>query len=186
MRRIWQEDESRPNIVLILTDQWRGDCLSVLGHPTVDTPNLDELAHRGVLFNAAYAACPTCITARANLWTGRSPSRLGWLGFPNRVPWTFETTLPQELKLGGYQTGCIGKTHFYPPIPVWDCPFSISWYPASRVDAPAAKELSRADQVVSFSYISYHQLGTMSIYHRRPANRPVYSISLQRRPAAYS
>lgn len=114
-RRIWTENDSRPNIILILVEQWRGDCLSVAGHPTVETPNIDELAHRGVLFNAAYSACPTCITARANLWTGRSPSDLGWLGFPSRIPWTFETTLPHELKTAGYQTACIGKTHFSPP-----------------------------------------------------------------------
>lgn len=113
--KLWRENDSRSNIVFVLTDQWRGDCLGVLGHPVVDTPNIDELARRGVVFTAAYAACPTCITARANLWTGQSPSRLGWLGFPSGVPWTFETTLVHELREAGFQTACIGKTHFSPP-----------------------------------------------------------------------
>ncbi|MHC4872858.1 MAG: arylsulfatase [Planctomycetota bacterium] len=113
-KRLFNKDETRPNIVFILTDQWRGDCLSVLDHGVVDTPNIDELAHRGTLFTSAYAACPTCITARANIWTGQSPSRLGWLGFPTGVEWDFETTLMQELKNTGYQTACIGKTHFFP------------------------------------------------------------------------
>lgn len=111
---LWQKNDNRPNIVFILVDQWRGDCLSILGHPVVDTPNLDELAHRGALFTSAYSACPTCITARANIWTGQSPSRLGWLGFPSKVEWNFETTLMNELKAAGYQTACVGKTHFFP------------------------------------------------------------------------
>ena len=112
---IWQKNDNRPNIVFILTDQWRGDCLSAYGHPVVQTPNLDELAHRGTLFSSAYSACPTCIPARANLWTGQSPSRLGWLGYASREDWNFETTLIHELKKDGYQTACIGKTHFCPP-----------------------------------------------------------------------
>ena len=111
----YRNDDARPNIVFVLVDQWRGDCLSALGHPTVKTPNLDELANRGALFSAAYAACPTCIPARANIWTGQTPSSLGWLGFATREPWNFDTTLPHELKLAGYQTACIGKTHFHPP-----------------------------------------------------------------------
>ncbi len=112
---LWRENDSRPNIVFVLTDQWRGDCLGMLGHPVVDTPNIDELAHRGAVFTAAYSACPSCITARANIWTGCSPSRLGWLGFPSGVPWKFETTLMKELRDAGYQTACTGKTHFSPP-----------------------------------------------------------------------
>ena len=40
--------ESRPNIIFVLADQWRGDCLSVTGHTGVDTPNLDMQARQGV------------------------------------------------------------------------------------------------------------------------------------------
>ena len=37
----------RPNVLLITVDQMRGDCLGVLGHPVVETPHLDTMAHRG-------------------------------------------------------------------------------------------------------------------------------------------
>lgn len=41
--------------------QMRGDCLSILDHPVVDTPNLDQLARNGVLFKNAYTAPPSCV-----------------------------------------------------------------------------------------------------------------------------
>jgi arylsulfatase A-like enzyme len=39
---------NRPNVILICADQWRGDCLSVAGHPVVHTPYLDQMALDGV------------------------------------------------------------------------------------------------------------------------------------------
>jgi len=45
----------KPNVLMIMVDQMRADCLSVLAHPVVDTPNLDQLARDGVLFKNTYA-----------------------------------------------------------------------------------------------------------------------------------
>ncbi|TIO67240.1 MAG: phosphonate monoester hydrolase, partial [Mesorhizobium sp.] len=45
---------SRPNVLLITCDQWRGDCLSAAGHPVVKTPHVDALAAEGVLFQRHY------------------------------------------------------------------------------------------------------------------------------------
>lgn len=104
----------RPNIIFILTDQMRGDCLSFTGHPVVRTPNIDSLAQRGMAFTAAYSPCPSCIAARASIFTGLSPSSHGRLGYQDRVSWRYENMLAQVLSEGGYQTHCVGKTHFYP------------------------------------------------------------------------
>jgi arylsulfatase A-like enzyme len=60
----------RPNFLLITCDQWRGDCLSAVGHPTVKTPNADALAAEGVLFRRHYAGAAPCSPARACLYTG--------------------------------------------------------------------------------------------------------------------
>lgn len=60
----------RPNVLLITLDQFRGDCLSVLGHPNVRTPHLDALAGDGVLFCDHWAQCAPCSPARASLLTG--------------------------------------------------------------------------------------------------------------------
>ncbi len=105
---------TQPNIIFIITDQWRGDCLSVSGHPVLETPNLDEVARNGTWFQRAYSACPSCIAARAALMCGQTPSTLGRLGYRDSVPWRYKTTMMTELAAGGYQTHCVGKTHFYP------------------------------------------------------------------------
>jgi len=104
----------RPNIVFMLTDQMRGDCLSVTGHPVVRTPNIDSLAQGGMAFTAAYSPCPSCIAARASIWTGLSPSNHGRLGYRDCVPWRYDNMLAQVLSDAGYQTHCVGKTHFFP------------------------------------------------------------------------
>lgn len=60
----------RPNVLLITLDQFRGDCLSALGHPSVRTPHLDALAADGVLFSDHWAQCAPCSPGRASLLTG--------------------------------------------------------------------------------------------------------------------
>ena len=58
------------NVLLITADQWRADCLSILGHPVLKTPHLDALAADGVLFHNHYAQCVPCGPSRASLLTG--------------------------------------------------------------------------------------------------------------------
>jgi len=58
------------NVLFITVDQWRGDCLSALGHPLVETPALDALAGRGVLFANHWANAAPCGPSRACLYTG--------------------------------------------------------------------------------------------------------------------
>ncbi|WP_028549956.1 arylsulfatase [Paenibacillus sp. UNC451MF] len=104
----------KPNILLITVDQMRWDCLSVLGHTVVETPNLDRLARSGVLFRSAYSATPSCIPARAAIFTGMGQRSHGRVGYKDCVPWTYEHTLPRELAQAGYHTQCVGKMHVYP------------------------------------------------------------------------
>ncbi len=58
------------NVLFITLDQWRGDCLSALGHPVLRTPTLDALAARGVLFSNHWANAAPCGPSRACLYTG--------------------------------------------------------------------------------------------------------------------
>ena len=60
----------KPNVLLITADQWRGDCLSAVGHPVVKTPAVDELAAGGVVFRRHYAGAAPCSPARASLYAG--------------------------------------------------------------------------------------------------------------------
>lgn len=104
----------KPNIVLIVDDQHRGDCLGIAGHPDVKTPYIDSLAAKGVLFQNAYSACPTCIPARAALLTGLSQENHKRVGYEDGVRWDYEHTLAGELSKAGYYTQAIGKMHVSP------------------------------------------------------------------------
>jgi len=107
--------DNRPNFILIMTDQQRGDCLGVDGHPCLLTPNMDALAGAGSRFRRAYTTCPSCIPARRALLTGQFPATNGMPGFVGGVPIT-APTLPGELKKAGYQTYMVGRTmHQSPP-----------------------------------------------------------------------
>ena len=70
---------SRPNILLLMADQWRADCLGAAGNRVIHTSNLDQLAASGVRFTNAYSATPTCTPARAGLLTGMAPWNHGML-----------------------------------------------------------------------------------------------------------
>ena len=105
--------KTAPNILFILTDQWRGDCLGYTGHPAVETPHLDHLAGEGITFTQAYASCPVCVAARATILTGLAPKRHGYLT-NGGVQWDYPVTLPGTLSDAGYHTQCVGKMHVYP------------------------------------------------------------------------
>jgi len=105
---------SRPNILLVCVDQWRGDCLSIDGHPVVHTPWLDQMALEGVRFTRAYSATPTCIAARAALFTGLTQRSHGRVGYQDGVAWNYPVTLAGEFTRHGYQTQAVGKMHVYP------------------------------------------------------------------------
>jgi len=102
------------NIILICVDQWRGDCLSIDNHPVVQTPYLDGLALDGVRFRRAYSATPSCIAARAALFTGLGQRTHGRVGYQDGVPWNYPTTIASEFTRHGYQTQAVGKMHVYP------------------------------------------------------------------------
>lgn len=109
--------DKRPNIILFMTDQQRGDCLGCDGHAAIETPYLDELAARGTRFRSAYSATPSCVPARASLLTGMDQWHTGILGMGHGQPPMrddYPHTLPGELAKAGYHTQGIGKMHFHP------------------------------------------------------------------------
>ena len=107
--------DTRPNILLIMTDQQRGDCMGLDPHSPscLQTPNLDWLARTGTHFHHGYSECPSCIPARRSLMTGTAPAANGAVGFRG-APWDPPHTLAGELSKAGYQTEMIGKLHLTP------------------------------------------------------------------------
>lgn len=104
--------DRRHNVLWIMTDQHRADCLGCMGHPVVQTPNLDALARNGVVFENAFCQSPACMASRASLLTGRYPASVRVRGMGVLPPQ--ETTFPEVLRRQGYRTGAFGKVHLTP------------------------------------------------------------------------
>jgi arylsulfatase A len=118
--------EKQWNVVLILADDLGWKDLSCFGSDLHETPNLNELAKKGMRFTQAYSACTVCSPTRAALLTGKYPARLhitDWI--PGAMPdnpkllvpdWTkylpaSEKTIARYFKEAGYKTASIGKWH---------------------------------------------------------------------------
>ncbi len=100
---------TRQNILLITSDQWRGDCLSALDHPCIQTPHYDALIKDGILFRNHYSVCAPCAPARASLLTGlyQQNHRVVRNGTPLDHR---HTNLAQQLRAAGYQPTLFGYT----------------------------------------------------------------------------
>ena len=107
---------SRPNILLIMTDQQRGDCLGIERHPVLLTPTMDHIAGQGVRFVHAYSTCPSCIAARRSLLSGQFPATHRMVGYRDGVEWDAPPTLPEVLSQAGYHTYLVGRNMHQHPI----------------------------------------------------------------------
>ncbi len=103
----------RKNLLLITADQWRGDCLSAVGHPVVRSPHLDALAAQGVLFERHYANAVPCGPSRACLHTGMylHNHRSSTNGTPLDRRFT---NWALEVRRAGYDPALFGYTHTAP------------------------------------------------------------------------
>ena len=100
----------KPNVVIVLADQWRAQAFGFAGDPNVRTPNFDRLAAESVCFTNAVSGLPVCSPTRASLLTGQRPLTHGV--FLNDVQLdTNAVTIAKVLKEAGYETGAIGKWH---------------------------------------------------------------------------
>ena len=102
-------DVTRPNILLILADNWRWPTAGALGDPMARTPAFDRIAREGVVFTHTFNPVPSCSPTRSCLLTGRQAHELGeraslWSGFPRDTP-----VVTQLLRDAGYELGYSGK-----------------------------------------------------------------------------
>lgn len=101
------------NLLFITADQWRGECLSALDHPTVKTPHLDALAKDGVIFRNHFTQCIPCSPSRASLYTGMylQNHRVVENGIPLDAR---HTNIALEMRKLGYDPALIGYTDTTP------------------------------------------------------------------------
>lgn len=104
----------RPNILLLMADQWRMDCMGAYGNTHIRTPNLDRIAREGYLFRSAYSSTPTCTPARSALLTGLGPWSHGMLGMTTMATRPYPVEKPRAMAKAGYYAAMVGKNHYYP------------------------------------------------------------------------
>lgn len=105
--------KKRPNIVLFVADDHGVLDSPVYGNKIVRTPHLERLARAGMVFQAAFAASPTCVPSRANLMSGMYSARNGAERNHSGLAAGIQT-LPTYLKELGYTVAHFGKSHFQP------------------------------------------------------------------------
>ena len=100
----------RPNVLVIMPDQFRGQDLGCMDNADVRTPHIDRLASEGVVLPHTFANTPICTPARGNLLTGRyAHAHTGPVNDLRMVE--TEVTLADQFGRAGYRTGFIGKWH---------------------------------------------------------------------------
>lgn len=149
---------TRPNIVFIISDDHRWDCIGAAGNPHLKTSHLDELAREGVHFTQGTIFTPQCSPSRAQLLTGLPGHSSGW--YSNQTQHRSRRdangfkdlpTLPVLLKNSGYRTVLVGKWHLAPDP--WNVGFTDvrTWLPKGAgkyKDLEMAKGNTRQVQVV--------------------------------------
>ena len=101
----------KPNFLIIMTDEHNPFVSEPFGHPFIQTPNIQRLADRGVLFENTYCNSPLCVPSRASFMTGKYVHRIGvWDNAASLS--SNEPTWAHRLNLAGYETALAGKMHF--------------------------------------------------------------------------
>ena len=120
-----QNQDVKPNLLLIVLDDLGYADLSCQGSPDIRTPNIDALAESGIRFTAGYVPVSVCGPSRASLLTGRYAAGFGIQGNGDaEIGIPLETkNIAEYLKRGGYSTKAIGK---------WHLGFSLEQSPLAR------------------------------------------------------
>jgi len=150
----------KPNVLFILADDFRADCLGALGNSHLKTPNLDKLADRGMIFSNTYClgsmVGAVCLPSRTMLLTGRSLFHLPGKSF---VPGKDYALWPKAMSAGGYETFHLGKkgNSFVPGMEAFDTCIYASTDQGERAESSQ----KTAD-------------GVMEYLHKRKSDKPFF------------
>ncbi len=103
---------TRPNILVIMSDEHTAAIMGCAGNDIVQTPNLDALAGRGVLFDGCYCNSPLCVPSRSSFTSGKYISRVGAWANSCWLPSDDMPSLPRLLNEAGYESLLCGKMHY--------------------------------------------------------------------------
>lgn len=173
--------KEKPNILYITFDDmndWVG-CLG--GHPQIQTPHIDRLAERGVLFTNAQCVVPACSGSRAANWSGLSPVNNGVYGNGQRIERTKPDAvfLPQDLAGQGYVTMGTGKLLHGKSEPMFQeyGPGFNKWWPITDEE----KEISKEEIEAPGPYVKHHipRLGITLPLNEMPRDRNPGSSTIE-------
>ena len=100
----------RPNFILFLADDISQEDVACYGHPTIQTPNIDNLAAHGLRFDNAYLTISSCSPSRCSIISGRYPHNTGDAELHTELPEGM-VLFPKLLQAAGYYTALSGKHH---------------------------------------------------------------------------
>lgn len=168
---------TKPNFLIIMSDEHAPMYTSVHGHPIVQTPNMERLAEEGATFDAAYCNSPLCMPSRMSFMTGRLIHNIG--AWDNVTPLRPDVvTWAHRLGAQGYDIALSGKQHFggadqyhgfhqqlardlhserYHPIHIWDdgiVPAKQPWHEVYEAGAGSTEELV-VDELVQEKALEY-------------------------------
>jgi arylsulfatase A-like enzyme len=103
-------ESGRPNFIIIIGDDIGRDDFGCYGHPSIHTPNVDQLAQDGLRFDAAFLTASSCSPSRNSILAGRYPHNTNAQHLHSPTP-PGTITFPQRLKEEGYYTAAAGKWH---------------------------------------------------------------------------
>ena len=109
-RAAGEDEDERPDIVLVMADDQGWGDMAYNGHADLETPHFDAMAAAGLRFDRFYAAAPVCSPTRGSVMTGRHPNRFGCFSWGHTLR-PQETTIAEALRASGYTTGHFGKWH---------------------------------------------------------------------------
>ena len=158
--------QKKPNVVIIIADQWRGQAMGFLGKEKVKTPFIDSFARQSLVLTQMISNYPLCSPARAMLMTGKYPIKNHVYSNVNSASAPYGIELPAKivcwsdiLKADGYSNGYIGKWHL-------DSPHE-PYVPTYNNKAVAWNEWTSPERRHGFDY--WYAYGT---YDRH--NKPMY------------
>lgn len=162
---------SRPNIILIMTDQQSATMMSCAGNSYLSTPAIDRIAGRGMRFERAYCSNPVCLPSRFSMMTGRLPSEIDVItndvshldAVPDHVK---RTGMGWLLRDAGYETVYAGRYHL-PHMTPEDLGFEYIENDERDILGHTCADFVRGDHAKPFmmvaSFIGPHDICYMAI-----------------------
>jgi len=181
---------TKPNILIIITDQQNAKMMGSAGNEWLETPNIDRLAAKGMRFENAYVTNPVCSPSRFSIFTGQFPTAIAMRHNGSKIDVaTLEKILPEAMGFtfakAGYDTFYGGKLHLpgaKNEISTYGFETLVSKDERDDLAKESAAFLLNRDSkkpfLVALNFINPHDICYEAIRHFPPKNRPPAEVPI--------